>query len=216
MSRLIAVLGLTLCGACTPLVATVGREVGDDADDDAAHSEPPGPDATTLVEAGSILDGAAPDASDPVDASETGAPIETMRERCLYFPDVIGPFHESGITSVDGGVITASLDQALSCPMAEPTAVTYRRNDGRPLVDANRVYAWVWPSGGGGSMTAYAADNLCEQPLLPFDYWILVKDFPPSCKTATFGTAFHVLRVTNVQSPTPFPQGFSLCEPPCP
>jgi hypothetical protein len=213
VSRLAAILGLTLCGACTQLVATVGVEQGDEPVD--AGSDAADRDATTAPEASAANDGAAQDASEPAEAASLNGQDDAATP-CLYFPDVIGPFHESGVTSVDSGVITASLDQALSCPSPQANAVSYRRNDGRPLVEAHHAYVWVWPTGGGGSLSAYAADNACEQPLLPFGYWIFVKDFPPSCGMITFGQPFDVLRLTNVQAPTPFPHGFSLCEPPCP
>jgi len=76
---------------------------------------------------------------------------------------------------------------------------------------------WRWPTGGGATVTAYAANDWCETPALPFDYWFFVKDFPPSCKPIQVGTPLQVLRLAaNMQAPTPFPQGFSLCEAPCP
>lgn len=196
-------------------MATVGVERDDepsvDAGFDAAER-----DAAPTLEASATQDSALVDASESVEDATSAAQDDAAPAPCLYFPDVIGPFQDSGVTSVDGGLITASLDQALSCPTPQGNVVSYRRNDGKPLVEAHHAYVWLFPSGGGGSLTAYSADNACEQPLLPFDYWIFVNAFPPVCKMVTFGQPFSVLRVTNVQAPTPFPQGFSLCEPPCP
>src|SRR5688572_15018456 len=167
MSRLTAVLGLTVCGACSPLVAVVGEEPSD-ASVDAAASAPAAKDAATIIESGVIQDSTTTDTSQPVEADDADAQSHAAPAPCLHFPDIIGPFQESGVTSVDGGVITVSLDQALDCAAPNAEAFSYRRNDGRPLLEPNHAYVWRWPTGGGATVTAYAANDWCETPALPF------------------------------------------------
>jgi hypothetical protein len=201
------------CSACPPLIATIGHEDGTgDTISDAALSDvaAPPPDASNVH-----------DALAPEDAAREAAATKDagtmLDEPCVLLPDVVNAHaRDTAILTVDTGVVTGKLDQALGCSSVMANAVTYTRNDGAPLVRAGQAYMASWAAGPGGSATAFALNTTCEQPLfgnLATWYYIFLT---PMCGPLTVVNVDSTLVRLVLSNPSPFPEGLKLCRATCP
>jgi hypothetical protein len=204
-----------VCHGCTPLVATVGVEADEPANEGGAWLEPldggPALDASAQEDAPSST----PDAAEGL-VDDAGEDAASIARNCIVLPDLLDAFTrtDGGITALDSGVVWAATDLQQGCPMPVAGSYIYGRVDGQPIVPAGALYAVRWPASiGTGPANMVSTSLQCGGEPLAFPFFFpWVVPLVEGCAQPAPGAYLRIA----ISSPNPFPLGFRLCEGGCP